>query len=380
MSENRINVAQISGKQNSAGMTGELGAGALVVNDYRITTEPIEGGHRLTVKRGSEVQTMNLLDGAPGAAGPQGEPGPVGPQGEPGEPGPQGVPGPVGPQGEKGEKGDKGDTGPAGPQGKPGKDAPQEAVLYTPQTLTTEQQVQARENVGAASAERVEAVADALPGKLSEPAEGLAVGKYFRVAAIDENGHAVMEAVDAPKEGLAITPNEWPEWTADEQAAARERMGIPGGYELIADVTLEEDISEIKFSKEPDGTPFNLKKFIVMISGFPEGSWNGSYLRIDAWTKESANLVLKYLRESTMQDKYVFLAYEAISPNLYRVDAGVQPVDANIFLKGNSDISSRNYGKSLINDTNIIIINVSRSISTDTLPAGTNIKLYGVRA
>lgn len=38
--------------------------------------------------------------------------------------------------------------------------------------------------------------------KLSEPAEGLAVGKYFRVAAIDENGHAVLEAVEAKDVGV----------------------------------------------------------------------------------------------------------------------------------------------------------------------------------
>lgn len=40
-----------------------LGAGALIVNDYRITTEPIDGGHRITVTRGSETQTMDVLDG-----------------------------------------------------------------------------------------------------------------------------------------------------------------------------------------------------------------------------------------------------------------------------------------------------------------------------
>ena len=45
-----------------------LGAGALIVNDYRITTEPIEGGHRLTITRGSEVQTLDLLNGV-GIAG-----------------------------------------------------------------------------------------------------------------------------------------------------------------------------------------------------------------------------------------------------------------------------------------------------------------------
>ena len=121
-----------------------LGAGALIVNDYRITTEPIDGGHRLTITRGSEVQTMDVLDGAQGAPG---ETGPAGPWGEKGDTGPAG---PQGEQGPQGEKGDKGDTGPVGPQGKPGMDAPQDAVLYTPQTLTTEQQAQARENIGAA--------------------------------------------------------------------------------------------------------------------------------------------------------------------------------------------------------------------------------------
>lgn len=72
-----------------------------------------------------------------------------------------------------------------------------------------------------------------ISGKLSEPVEGLAVGKYFRVAQIDENGHAVLEAVDAPKEGLSITPTGWPAWTAEEQAAARERLGVTDEFNSI---------------------------------------------------------------------------------------------------------------------------------------------------
>ena len=55
---------------------------------------------------------------------------------------PQGVKGDTGAQGEKGEKGD------------PGKDAPQEAVLYTAQTLDDAQKAQARENIGAVDAAR----------------------------------------------------------------------------------------------------------------------------------------------------------------------------------------------------------------------------------
>lgn len=56
--------------------------------------------------------------------------------------------GPQGPQGENGDPGVKGD------KGDPGKDAPQEAVLYTAQTLDDAQKAQARENIGAADAAR----------------------------------------------------------------------------------------------------------------------------------------------------------------------------------------------------------------------------------
>lgn len=69
----------------------------------------------------------------------------VGPQGEKGDPGAKGDKGEPGDTGEKGEKGEKGD---------PGKDAPQEAVLYTAQTLDDAQKAQARENIGAADEAR----------------------------------------------------------------------------------------------------------------------------------------------------------------------------------------------------------------------------------
>ena len=138
--------------------------------------------------------------------GPRGEPGRDGAKGDKGDPGAKGDkgdPGAPGARGEKGEKGDpgrdgspgatgatprftvtavtgeagtaasvtqsgtaenpmveftipqgiKGDTGAAGEKGEkgdPGKDAPQEVVLYTAQTLDDAQKAQARENIGAA--------------------------------------------------------------------------------------------------------------------------------------------------------------------------------------------------------------------------------------
>ena len=133
--------------------------------------------------------------GEPGPQGPQGETGATGPQGPKGETGaigpqgPQGETGATGPQGpkgkdgevtfesltdeqiaslrgepgakgEKGEKGDPGAKGEKGEKGDPGRDAPQEAVLYTAQTLNDAQKTQARENIGAADEETVNQLKD----------------------------------------------------------------------------------------------------------------------------------------------------------------------------------------------------------------------------
>ena len=69
---------------------------------------------------------------------------------------PQGMKGDTGAQGEKGEKGD------------PGKDAPQEVVLYTAQTLDDAQKAQARENIGAASATTVSSLKTDVDAKINQ--------------------------------------------------------------------------------------------------------------------------------------------------------------------------------------------------------------------
>ena len=153
--------------------------------------------------------------------GPRGEPGRDGAKGEKGDPGAKGDkgdPGAPGARGEKGEKGDpgrdgspgatgatprftvtavtgeagtaasvtqsgtaenpmveftipqgmKGDTGEKGEKGDPGKDAPQEAVLYTAQTLDDAQKAQARENIGAASATTVSSLKTDVDAKINQ--------------------------------------------------------------------------------------------------------------------------------------------------------------------------------------------------------------------
>ena len=118
--------------------------------------------------------------GAQGPRGEKGDTGERGPQGETGATGPQGpkgkdgevtfesltdeqiasLRGEPGAKGEKGEKGDPGAKGEKGEKGDPGRDVPQEAVLYTAQTLNDAQKTQARENIGAADEETVNQLKD----------------------------------------------------------------------------------------------------------------------------------------------------------------------------------------------------------------------------
>ena len=153
--------------------------------------------------------------------GPRGEPGRDGAKGDKGDPGAKGDkgdPGAPGARGEKGEKGDpgkdgspgatgatprftvtavtgeagtaasvtqsgtaenpmveftipqgmKGDTGEKGEKGDPGKDAPQEVVLYTAQTLDDAQKAQARENIGAVDAATVSSLKTDVDAKINQ--------------------------------------------------------------------------------------------------------------------------------------------------------------------------------------------------------------------
>lgn len=53
-------------KINAAQLSGTISTGSIIVNDYTITMQGIDGGHRLTITRGSEVQTLDIMDGVDG--------------------------------------------------------------------------------------------------------------------------------------------------------------------------------------------------------------------------------------------------------------------------------------------------------------------------
>ena len=164
--QKKLDNGEFVGAQGPKGEKGEPGA------------QGPRGEKGDTGERGPQGET-----GATGPQGPQGETGAIGPQGPQGETGATGPQGPKGKDGEvtfesltdeqiaslrgepgaKGEKGEKGDPGAKGEKGEkgdPGRDAPQEAVLYTAQTLNDAQKTQARENIGAADEETVNQLKD----------------------------------------------------------------------------------------------------------------------------------------------------------------------------------------------------------------------------
>ena len=164
--QKKLDNGEFVGAQGPKGETGEPGA------------QGPRGEKGDTGERGPQGET-----GATGPQGPQGETGATGPQGPRGETGATGPQGPKGKDGEvtfesltdeqiaslrgepgeKGEKGEKGDPGAQGEKGEKGdtgRDAPQEAVLYTAQTLNDAQKTQARENIGAADEETVNQLKD----------------------------------------------------------------------------------------------------------------------------------------------------------------------------------------------------------------------------
>ena len=161
--QKKLDNGEFVGAQGPKGEKGEPGA------------QGPRGEKGDTGERGPQGET-----GAIGPQGPQGETGATGPQGPKGkdgevtfesltdeqiaslrgEPGAKGEKGEKGDPGAKGEKGDPGAQGEKGEKGDPGRDAPQEAVLYTAQTLNDAQKTQARENIGAADEETVNQLKD----------------------------------------------------------------------------------------------------------------------------------------------------------------------------------------------------------------------------
>lgn len=133
-----------------------------------------------------------------------------GDQGEQGPRGESGATGPQGPRGDTGPRGIQGETGPAGPQGPAGESYDDTEIRLDVSQLKID-------------------LSDKLPK----------------------------------------SPTNWEPWTDEEQTAARERIGIDKPFELIEEITVdEESVYYVEFDAAPDGTAYNFKKIMVRITSY----------------------------------------------------------------------------------------------------------------
>ena len=281
----------------------------------------VEASERIT---GMQAQAKTLDAGSGATAEWNGEQGlltigvPKGEKGEKGDTGPQG------PKGDKGDTGEQGPNGVQGPQGEKGADG-KDAVVDA--TLTQSGQ--------AADAKATGDAVGQLKGDLSNK--------------------------------LPKSPANWEMWTAKEQAAARERIGITLDYELIEEITLTEDVSVINRRTYPDGTPYLLKNIIITAEiGARESKVSGQI--------DNGNSVLgSFLVNAGSKGFFKFYG-DVINYDLSIVDTKITAVTSH----GSNNVTISTTPR-LINP-NIKLNNINIRCHDGVLPSGSVIKLYGVRA
>lgn len=165
-------------------------------------------------------------------------------------------------------------------------------------------------------------------------------------------------------------------WTAAEQKAARERVGIPGEFELIEELTLSENVTNVSREALLDGTPYDLRSLIIVVDSTNVENRQSVY----GWVRLNAKLP---------QSEWIYISTgEFIGKDfplsffVYRVlgDGSIDSYFANV-----ASTSATGY----ISDRCYIPRNVIRFgthirdfllYSTDAaIPAGTKISIYGVQ-
>ena len=143
---------------------------------------------------------------------------------------PQGMKGDTGAQGEKGEKGE------------PGKDAPQEAVLYTAQTLSDAQKTQARENIGAADAETVSSLKNETAYVTGNARNGLYRGKNLGELGSETEWAAFLERYQVPL-GLFVTADKSDALYLGDYVTIK-NAGVSSGEWMIAGFNTHKNVGD----------------------------------------------------------------------------------------------------------------------------------------
>lgn len=157
-------------------------------------------------------------------------------------------------------------------------------------------------------------------------------------------------------------------WTSDEQKAARDRMGVDKEYELIEEITLTENVTQIIRTDEPDGTAYAFERVAIKINRTNTGE-GGVYV-----FSGSTVLGWSYLSESGQYFACETFSLHGYWQN-YRYSASSGHNDYNnIAPSGDSRfLKNKKVAGQYVSRIHITMSNAELGI-------GTKISIYGVRA
>lgn len=164
----------------------------------------------------------------------------------------------------------------------------------------------------------------------------------------------------------AMTDGKGPAWTAAQQAAARERMGIPGDYELIEEITISEAVTSFIRESTPDGTPYSLAGFFCVITS--PGVDNAITLSQQIWAGETSlyNYGVRAVDAAVNSKSVLFARVNNKILHGEQYPVGAKYEFANVL----------RYAKKFVPDGSPI----TKIIFSGNIPANIKITIYGVRA
>lgn len=164
----------------------------------------------------------------------------------------------------------------------------------------------------------------------------------------------------------AMTDGKGPAWTAAQQAAARERMGIPGDYELIEEITISEAVTSFIRESTPDGTPYSLAGFFCVITS--PGVDKAITLSQNIWAGETSfyNYGVRAVDADVNSKSVLFARVNNKILHGEQYPVGIKYEFANV----------TRFAKKFVPDGSPI----TKIAFSGDIPANTKITIYGVRA
>ena len=318
--------------------------------------------------------------------GEKGDTGTKGDKGDTGATGAQGVRGEKGDKGDtgtQGQKGDKGDTGAPGAQGPAG-------GYYTPAFATHGNVLE----IGLVPSEPTMPMPQTQFVEVPYPKDGEDGGYYTpKFSQFSEDimevsyersdpdnmpdlgvEHIILPSGRTPEKGKDyFTPEEVDQIVAEAVAQVKASEGT---FELIEEITTTEDLTKIDRTAWPDGTKYNFKEMIVKcvyeVAAGAKGQVNivfqnrapgGNWVTLGTTSGQALDTKKMYQWHHCYKRYGFWNAQHGYSASVYA-----------------SAVYQMSGYAAVINDLNIDALNIVSATAGIPIPAGTNIKIYGVRA